>query len=204
MRRTAITDTESAEQHKAGTSAREDTPKVWIGCLAAYNAGELHGRWVQATDLDELESARVHVIRTSPVWKSGGMAEEHAVMDYDGFGSLSAALGEWPDFKTLAVVGEAIEKHGEVFIAYVEACEPTLNDEVASGFDDAYRGEWDSENAYAEDFISECGFAGVQQIPDELLPYLDMDMIAREIFRHGPMISRPSASGRVHVFDTEA
>jgi antirestriction protein len=177
------------------------TPRVWIGCLAAYNAGDLHGQWVDATDIDELERVRAEVIRMSPAWKRGETAEEHAVMDYDGFGSLTSTLAEWPSFSTLASIAQAIEQHGPAFAAYVDACEPALDEHIASGFEDAYRGEWDSEQDYTEHEINEIGFAGVE-IPDELMPYLNIDMIVRELFRHGDMSSRENPNGGIYVFDT--
>jgi antirestriction protein len=178
------------------------TPSVWIGCLAAYNGGELHGKWVEASDHDELERGRAEVIRTSPAWKRGGIAEEHAVMDYDGFGDLAGTLGEWPDFQTLAAVAQGIETHGAAFIAYTETCEPTLDRDIADGFEDAYRGEWDSERDYAEYEIGEVGLAGVEQIPESLLPYLDLEMVVREIFRHGTLSSRDNPNGGIYVFET--
>jgi antirestriction protein len=180
------------------------TPRVWIGCLAAYNGGDLHGQWVDATDADRLEHVRAEVIRTSPVWNRGEAAEEHAVMDYDGFGALASTLGEWASFNTLAAIGQAVEEHGPAFAAYVDACEPTLDEHVADGFDDAYRGEWESEQDYAEHEINELGFAGIERIPDELMPYLNIDMITREIFRHGTMTSRKNPNGGIYVFDTTA
>jgi antirestriction protein len=185
------------------TTQPTQTPRVWIGCLAAYNGGDLHGQWVDASDAEELERVRAEVIRTSPAWRRGESAEEHAVMDYDGFGSLGTALGEWPDFETVAAIATGIEQHGPAFAAYVDACEPPPDKDVASGFDDAYRGEWNSEQDYAEHEISEVGFAGLERIPDELLTYLNLDMIAREIFRHGTMTSRDNGNGGVYVFDTE-
>jgi antirestriction protein len=178
------------------------TPRVWIGCLSAYNSGELHGKWVEANDPDGLELARAEVIRTSPAWRRGEHAEEHAVMDYDGFGSLPARLGEWPDFQTLAAIAQGIEQHGAAFTAYIETCEPTLNAEIADGFEDAYHGEWDSERDYAEEEIGELGFAGVEQIPDSLFPYLDIEMIVRDIFNHGSMCSHKNPAGGIYVFDT--
>ena len=183
-------------------TATATTPQVWIGCLAAYNSGELHGKWVEASNLDELERARAEVIRSSPVWRRGECAEEHAVMDYDGFGDLAATLGEWPDFQILAAVAQGIEQHGAAFIAYIDTCEPTLNVDIADGFEDAYRGEWDSERDYAEHEIGELGLAGVEQIPDSLLPYIDMEMVVREIFRHGSMSSRDNPAGGIYVFET--
>jgi antirestriction protein len=178
------------------------TPRVWIGCLAAYNGGDLHGQWIDADDVDELQRASAEMIRTSPAWARGEHAEEYAVMDYDGFGSLGRRLGEWPDLATVAAVAQAIEQHGPALVAYVDTCEPSLDTDLARGFDDAYRGEWDSEQDYAEHEVEETGFAGVQRIPDELVPYLDMELVTREIFRHGPMSSHNNPEGGIYVFDT--
>jgi antirestriction protein len=178
------------------------TPRVWIGCLAAYNGGDLHGRWVDAGDVDELERARAEIIKTSPAWRRGEYAEEHAIMDYDGFGTLGSTLGEWSDLATVAAVALAIEQHGPAFIGYVDACEPSLDTDVARGFEDAYRGAWDSEQDYAEHDIEECGVPGVGCIPDELFSYLDMEKLTREIFRHGPISSRENPEGGIYVFDT--
>jgi antirestriction protein len=177
-------------------------PRVWIGCLAAYNGGDLHGQWVAADDVDELERVSAEVIRTSPAWRRGEHAEEYAVMDYDGFASLGKALGEWPDLATVATVAQAIEGHGPAFAAYVDVCEPSLDTDVASGFEEAYRGAWGSEQDYAEHDIEECGLAGVGCIPDELFSYLDMDRVIREMFDHGPMSSHKNPEGGIYVFDT--
>ncbi|MGL1161851.1 antirestriction protein ArdA, partial [Vibrio parahaemolyticus] len=67
-------------------------PRIYVACLAAYNNGKLHGRWIdanQSTDLiwDEIND----VLKTSPEPD----AEEWAVHDYEGFGEI--ALTEWPD-----------------------------------------------------------------------------------------------------------
>jgi antirestriction protein len=184
------------------TSHSTDTPRVWIGCLAAYNGGDLHGRWVDADDVDELERVRAEIIRTSPAWRRGEHAEEHAIMDYEGFGPLRGMLGEWASFEIVAAVAQAIERHGPAFIGYVDACERALDQDVASQFAEAYQGEWDSERDYAEHYIGEVGLAGVDRIPDELLRYLDMETITDEIFRYGTMTGRGNPDGGIYVYDT--
>jgi antirestriction protein len=42
--------------------------KVWAGCLAAYNGGTLHGKWIDLRDKDEqaLQRAIDAILRTSP------------------------------------------------------------------------------------------------------------------------------------------
>lgn len=127
-------------------------------------------------------------------------------MDYDGFGSLATTLGEWPDLEILATIAQGIQKHGPAFTAYIEACEPTLDKDLENAFEDAYRGEWGSEQDYAEHEITELGFAGVHPIPEQLLSYLNMDKITREIFRHGTMQSHENTTDRggIYAFDTAA
>ncbi|MEM9374593.1 MAG: antirestriction protein ArdA [Pseudomonadota bacterium] len=34
--------------------ARTDRPRIYVACLAAYNDGCLHGRWIDATTPDEI------------------------------------------------------------------------------------------------------------------------------------------------------
>ncbi len=137
------------------TTNLHSTPRIWIGCLAAYNGGDLHGRWVDADDAEEIEQARAEIIRTSPAWKHGGFPEEHAIMDYDGFGSLSHTLGEWPDLEILAIIGRAIREHGHTFIAYIETYKPDLDKHVT--INDAGSGDWTSERDYAEHLIARFG-----------------------------------------------
>jgi hypothetical protein len=102
-----------------------DTPRVWIACLAAYNEGHLHGEWVDATDVDEMNEAGARIIKTSPAL----LPEELAIHDYDGFGNLPSTLGEYPSFETVARIGALIEEHGDAFIAYLDAIEVDVNDE---------------------------------------------------------------------------
>ena len=43
------------------------TPKIDAACLASYNAGFLHGRWIEATtDVDEMAAAIRAMLKTSP------------------------------------------------------------------------------------------------------------------------------------------
>lgn len=79
-----------------------DTPRVWIGDLAAYNAGELVGEWIDATDRDALAAA---VDR----YGHGGRSDTF-VADHEGFGGWP--VGEYPDFDDLADLADMIEEHG--------------------------------------------------------------------------------------------
>lgn len=160
------------------------TPRVWIGCLAAYNAGHLHGEWTDATDADELREVAERVIKTSPA----DFPEEIFLADNEGFGGL---IGEYESLDRVAALGEAIEEHGEPFIAFVNlgtlAADADV-DELVEGFTESYRGEFDSEEAFAEQTVSELGWGGLEQIPDELFSYLDFEKIARDLTMSGQYV----------------
>lgn len=189
-----------------------DQPSVWIGCLAAYNEGHLHGEWCGATDVDVLSTTAARVIATSPALG----ADEWFIADYESFGGLATRLGEYADFGTVGRIGELIERCGPAFLAWVEAVEPDLDSVDEAGFREAYCGEWDDERDFARDFVTDCGWAGVPAAPpvehaplstvtvvnaiDALAPYLDWRLITLELFDHGEHTAVPSRAGGVYVF----
>jgi antirestriction protein len=204
------------------------TPQAWIGCLSSYNAGRLIGEWVDATDADEMYEAQKRVAATAvkaakeakeyPVYF--GEPEEFFIADYDGFGDLASTLGEYPSYETVARIGALIEEHGEAFIGFIDTCEPDLESVDEDAFHEAYRGEWDSEEAFSMDQATELGLGGIQahwpkptqygyshdehiNVIEALENYIDWEKVAREDFRHGPMASRPASGGGIYVYDTE-
>ncbi|MGY6517484.1 MAG: antirestriction protein ArdA [Lysobacteraceae bacterium] len=40
--------------------------QIYIACLASYNAGILHGRWIDASDADEMHEDICDILRSSP------------------------------------------------------------------------------------------------------------------------------------------
>ena len=58
-----------------------DPPRIYVACLAAYNNGCLHGRWIDATTPDEIRREVSAMLAASPEPGS----EEHAIHDYEGF-----------------------------------------------------------------------------------------------------------------------
>jgi antirestriction protein len=93
--------------------------KAWIGCLAAYNSGKLHGEWVDLIDIgdkDDLSEAISAILASSPEPN----AEEWAVFDHEGFGSLT--FGMYPNPYQLRELAQALEavSDSEAFLAYVD------------------------------------------------------------------------------------
>lgn len=105
-----------------------DTPRVWIACLASYNAGRLIGEWVDATDADAMREAteRIKVAAIAAATEAGeypvyfGDPEEFAIHDYDGFPDVIVRqLGEYPDWDVVAEIGAALESDAEGFDAFL-------------------------------------------------------------------------------------
>ncbi len=72
------------------------TPSIYVACLAAYNSGFLHGKWISADRTfsaiyDEIQD----MLRESPIED----AEEFAIHDYEGFGNTR--FGEYEDLETV-------------------------------------------------------------------------------------------------------
>ena len=86
------------------------TPRIYVACLAAYNNGRLHGRWIDADQsVDEIWSEVQAMLAASP--EPG--AEEWAIHDYEGFGALR--LSEWESFERVSAIAAGIEQHGPAF-----------------------------------------------------------------------------------------
>lgn len=57
-------------------SPRRDTPRIYVACLAAYNAGRLHGRWIDADKgQDQIWAEVRQMLKESPESR----AEEWAI-----------------------------------------------------------------------------------------------------------------------------
>lgn len=172
-------------------------PRIWVGSLADYNNGYLHGEWFDAArEANELELATKFMLRRSRMPE----AEEWAVMDYDGFGPLR--LGEYASFETISRIANGIAEHGEAFAAWAAHVGPESTD-LLDRFQDHYRGEWESFEAYVEEYLQETGFYRfLDKAPEDMRGYIEVDVeqIARDWGGDYEVVERPG-SGGVWVFE---
>lgn len=152
--------------------------RVYIACLAAYNNGKLHGKWIDATlGADHIRDGIKDVLATSPEGTKDYPAEEWAVHDYDDFPN-SHNLGEYPDIDELCAIAEFVEEHGTVARALLG--DYTLEDSKKM-MEDCYHGEHDSVEDFAESFYEECGY--MSEMKDSPLRYyIDWEAVARDLF----------------------
>lgn len=126
------------------------TPRIYVACLASYNAGKLHGVWIDCDqDVDYIQAEIADMLRASPepnvevncpqcdgsgelqpdeecpeCHGSGKVpsAEEWAIHDYEGFGSWK--LSEHESIETIAayaaILDELDDSEAEAFQAWID------------------------------------------------------------------------------------
>lgn len=174
-----------------------DAPRIYVASLSDYNAGTLHGVWIDATlDPDEIFACITDMLAASPEAESfplGGPAEEWAIHDYEGFGGFS--LSEYADLHKVSDLANLLNEHGQAYSAYAEYV--GIDNATADGFKDAYCGEWESHADYAQEwFYDVCGKA-VEDASTAGL-HVDWDGTADELFMGDfTSVDRP---GGIYVF----
>lgn len=192
--------------HEVDAGAPDD-PRVWIGALAAYNAGYLHGSWVGMNrELPDIENDRDHVLATSPE----PAEEEWFIADSDNYGELR--VGEYESLERLQIVAEAIAEHGEAVTAWLEHVGWDDTDAEAlryriSQFEDAYLGEYDDARDYVAHYLDESGLQDEidrlrEQLPEGLQGYLTFDEAGYARDLTVELYIADATNGRVWVFDT--
>ena len=167
-----------------------DAPQIYVACLAAYNNGHLHGRWVEANqDADAIHEQIQAMLAESPV----PGAEEWAIHDFENFHGLT--IGEHDSVDDVAKLADLLEEHGDAYAAYVDCV--GAHYATPEGFEEHYRGEWDSAEAYAENLIDEGCFG---EIPQAIANYIDVEKIAHDLEMGGDC-SFIERGRRVYVFD---
>ena len=149
------------------------TPRIYVASLADYNAGTLHGRWIDADQLAETIEAEVQEMLAE---SKEPIAEEWAIHDYEGFGAIH--IDEFDSFEKVADAGIAIAEHGGAYAAY--AANVGLDYADLSGFEEAFCGEWDSEEDYAAELVDDLGY--LREMPDHLHGYFDYEKWTRDLF----------------------
>lgn len=158
------------------TDVSTDTPRIYVASLSDYNNGVLHGVWVDATDIDDIDEAVKAMLASSPTFKDfpeGGPAEEYAIHDYEGFGAYRVSEHAW--LARVAEIGAAIEEHGPAVAAYLAASIGDLD-----GFEEAFVGHHDSAEEYGAELFEDLVLS---QFKHELTPDL-LRMFEESIENH--------------------
>lgn len=170
------------------TLAETVTPKIWVGCWAAYNAGRLHGRWIEVTDPDEIWDKVRAMLAASPATN----AEEWGIFDYEGF--EGAEVSEQADLAHVCQLAEYIGEYGELGGKLLEHFGQSL-DEAKAAFED-YAGEYKNLADFAAEFTEETGV----KIPESLTYYIDYDAMGRDMELGGDVYAIKTSFEETHIF----
>jgi antirestriction protein len=171
------------------------TPRIYIASLADYNAGRLHGKWIDCDqDVDDIREEIAGILKAS----KEPIAEEWAIHDYEGFGGLR--LGEYEDIDRIAELAELIGEHRELITHIVDYCGGLDQiDEARRKMAEDYLGEWDSLEEWAEDHLDSCGF--LEKVPQEIRNYIDFKKYAEDCELDGGIFVI-RIDGKAYVFWT--
>ncbi len=163
--------------------------RIYVACLAAYNNGRLHGRWIDAAlGEDHIWEEVRAMLGASPE----ASAEEWAIHDYEGF--EGAPLSEYSSFETIAALAEFIEERGELGGKLLEHFGGDLGD-ASAAFED-YAGEHKSVADFAQDLTEETG----PEIPKQLEYYIDWQAMGRDMEMSGDIFTIQTGFDEIHVF----
>lgn len=178
--------------------ATHPAPRIYVASLSDYNAGRLHGEWIDAAqELEDLEESVQAMLARSPT----PGAEEYAIHDYEGFGPLH--IDESLPLSSVARLAAGIEEHGAAFSAWAHTLDSVHLGDYLDRFDGFYVGTFESATQFAEHELEAWGIDLDEIGPEPLRPYIrfDMEAYARDLSFEFRMVT--DEEGRVHVFGVE-
>lgn len=192
------------EQTPGHEGAPSEQPRIYVASLSDYNAGILHGTWLDAASgVEDLQAGIDGMLAASPTTRRyGEPAEEWAIHDYEHFGRVR--VGEWESIERINTVARGIVSHGEAFAAWWANDPPEDLDEVEEAFEQAHQGHWSSMAAYGEELLEDLGvdLDRMADLPEQLRAYLtfDVDGWVRDMEIGGEIYAAESGDGGVYVF----
>ena len=148
------------------------TPAVYVGTYHKYNCGSIFGKWFDLTDFDDKDEFQeacraLHANEADP---------EFMYQDWEGIPSnfASETSVDWDFIDAYKRAKEA--GRDAAFIAWADYCGECDYD----AFDDAYLGEAESEEAFAQQHVEDCGL--LNDLPESLRGYFDYEAYGRDLF----------------------
>ena len=161
---------EAVADHK---SHCDGEPSVYVGTYGKYNEGTLCGLWIDLSsfsDYDEFINfcKAIHADECDP---------ELMAQDYEGFPRqwYNEGFMSEEDFDNIRDYTELCDKHGNDAVDDYMEFEDSLDN-----FEEAYCGEWDSEEDFARHIVDEC--YNLEKMMGSLANYFDYEAYARELF----------------------
>lgn len=174
-------------QHPETLKDEDGAIRIYVACLAAYNNGILHGRWIDAAQgEDHLWDGIKAMLAASPMPD----AEEWAIHDHEGFEGVS--IREYESIPTVAELAAFIDEYGPVGTKLVEHFGDL--DEAKDTMRDHYAGVYSSVADFAQELTEEA-----TKIPENLQYYIDWERMARDL-EINDILALETGFEEVHIF----
>lgn len=170
------------------SKAASHGPRIYVACLAAYNNGYLHGRWIDADqDADDIWADIAAMLKASPI----PGAEEWAIHDYEGF--EGAEINEYSSVDRIVELAKFIDERGELGGKVLAHFGGDI-DQAEQAFDE-YAGRHRSLAEFAQDLTKDS-----TEIPPSLIHYIDYEAMARDMELNGELFTVELGFEDVHIF----
>lgn len=176
--------------------------KIYVASLSDYNAGRLHGAWIEATtDVDAMRKQVSAMLAQS----KEDVAEEWAIHDYDDDTGALRLLGETSDLAAIAkrvALAEFAEDRlgveGAEIVGDLLAYYGGDVDETREAIEDRFAGTFDSLEDWAAEFLEDTG--ALASVPENLRSYIDFEAYGRDARLNGDINVADLSGGRVAIF----
>lgn len=146
---------------------------VYVGTYGKYNEGSLCGLWIDLSSFNDYDEfinfcKAIHADEEDP---------ELMAQDYEGFPRqwYNEGFMSEDDFDNILEYSDMCDKHGSDAVDDYMEFHNTLDN-----FEEAYCGEWDSEEDFARHIVEEC--YNLENMMGSLANYFDYEAFARELF----------------------
>lgn len=167
---------------------RGEGPAFFLTDLAAYNSGQLAGKWVYLNELSSLEELQEVV---SKFQEQRGI-EEWFCSDTN----FLPDLGECPNLEKMWFVHSQYEEHGQDLVNAFLDCYG-LDDLTENVIAEHFQGEFESLEEYAENLFEEMGV--LKGVPEIVSRHIDFESVSRDL-QYGGDITYSRQGGKYFIF----
>ena len=151
--------------------------KIYVGTYKKYNEGSLFGKWLSLSDYSDYEE----FYEACKELHSDEEDAEYMFQDWEGIpkGLINES---WISENVFELIEQANQIDDfDAFMAFIDISSYSLEDEdlgyLLSKFRDSYAGKYDSQVAYAEQYVENC-----YSLSDFMQTYFDYDKFANDLF----------------------
>jgi antirestriction protein len=178
----------SAQNREVITYKEITEPRIYVACLAAYNSGYLHGKWIGANQSENQILKEIHaMLEQSPIPR----AEEWGIHDYEGFKGVT--LHEYSSIEKVTTLAQFISEHGDIGGELLNHFNSNIDD--ANSALENHAGEYESLADFAQELTEQS-----TKIPQNLAYYIDYDAMAKDMEMSGDVFTIEQGFEQIHVF----